>query len=101
MDCCLSIVYRPTAAQHEEIQKLIMRWQSLIEPQARLPALVKNIDNPPIDGSILMLDSRRDREGFSIRESRLEKKKRKKEFEALFEQEAKGRDNDTGDKVWR
>lgn len=97
----MSIVHQPTAAQHEQIQKLIMRWQSLIEPQARLPALVKNIDNPPIGGSIFMLDSRRDREEISMRESRLEKEKRKKEFEALFEQEAKGGNNDLGDKVQR
>ncbi|GAA6019096.1 hypothetical protein JCM11491_002845 [Sporobolomyces phaffii] len=79
------------------------RWDELRRSKASPPSSWdvlresnnRSRDAPPVDES----------EDTSARESRLDKERRKREFEALFDQEAKGGDDRLGEKennkVWR
>jgi len=78
------------------------RWDELRRSRANPPSswdLLRESSNKQESSSGTSPDGRE--ENASQKESRLDREKRKKEFEALFDQEAKGGDDNMGDKVWR
>ncbi|GAA5933496.1 uncharacterized protein JCM15063_001327 [Sporobolomyces koalae] len=81
------------------------RWEELrrsrANPPSRWDVLRESNSRPPTETSSQDVDASED---VNSRESRMDKERRKREFEALFDREAQGGDDslgDKGNKVWR